>query len=157
MDKKKFFNVCVVVTVISILFLVSTHRKNPINPERIAYVGIGNALVKVDVADTAAEQEQGLGGRDGLKEDHAMLFAFDNNTKHFFWMKDMRFAIDMIWLDKDGKVIYIEKNLAPETYPALFGPKESSLYVLETVAGFADMYKVTVGVQTEFLPGPSSQ
>src|SRR3989338_8783915 len=79
-----------------------------------SYVKIAGQNVEVEVADTQEEQELGLSGRKNLKENEGILFVFDAPGKYGFWMKDMNFSIDMIWLAEDAKVIYIKKDARPE-------------------------------------------
>ncbi len=107
--------------------------------------------VHVDLATTPAEQEQGLGGRTGLAANQGMLFIFPQDGEYAFWMKDMQFPIDIIWLDHTGTVMYIVPNLAPATYPKAFGPSDPSRYVLEVPAGFVAAHGVNVG-DTATLP-----
>ena len=114
------------------------------------YVKIAGQNIKVDLAATPEAQAQGLSGRAGLKEDEGMLFIFENPGLYSFWMKDMNFAIDMIWLDEEMRVIYIKKDARPEDGLTPFGPKENSKYVLEVVYGFSDKYDVKVGDKAEF-------
>ena len=56
---------------------------------------------------------KGLAVKNQLKENEAMLLVFEESAKHSFWMKDMKFPIDILWLDSDGKVVNIEHNLQP--------------------------------------------
>lgn len=99
----------------------------------------------VELAVTPAQRELGLGGRTSLAEDRGMLFVFDHDSKYAFWMKDMRFAIDIIWLSAEGRVVYIVPNLAPSSYPASFAPPEPARYVLELRAGWAARHGLTEG------------
>jgi uncharacterized membrane protein (UPF0127 family) len=105
---------------------------------------------KMLVSDTDYLREKGLGGRAGLDKKEAMLFVFGEDSKHYFWMKDMQFSIDMVWLDKDKKVIGIEKSASPDTYPEAFGPKVDSRYVLEFNSGTADSVNLHVGDEVKF-------
>jgi hypothetical protein len=97
------------------------------------------------IVNTPESRTLGLSGRESLPEDTAMLFVFDKPGIYKFWMKDMNFPIDIIWLDENKKIIHIEENIAPETYPASFGPEKDSLYVLEANAGFASKKGLQVG------------
>jgi uncharacterized membrane protein (UPF0127 family) len=115
-------------------------------------LGEGNGLVTidgqtiyVDLAETDAQQELGLGNRSSLGAHQGMLFTFPNDAQHEFWMKDMSFSIDMVWFSADGTVIYIQPNVAPSTYPDAFGPDQVSRYVLELPANFAAEYGIKVG------------
>lgn len=91
---------------------------------------------------------KGLAVKDQLKENEAMFFVFDKPEKHSFWMKDMNFPIDIIWLDSNGRVVHIEQNLRPcplvPVCPS-YAPTIDSQYVLETVAGFAQRHKIGLG------------
>jgi uncharacterized protein len=115
------------------------------SPEEVKTVRIGGQIVKVDIADTPALRERGLSGRHELKEGEGMLFMFPESGLHGFWMKDMRFAIDIIWLDDAGKVVHIAHAVAPESYPASFSPPAPAKFVLEVPAGFAERHSIGVG------------
>jgi hypothetical protein len=120
-------------------------------------VQIAGQNVKVDLALTEAEQAQGLSGRQSLAPNTGMLFVFAEPGKYLFWMKDMNFPIDMIWLapqgggaDSKAKVIYIKKNASPKLYPETYGPSVDAKYVLEVPAGFSDENNLQVGDGAEF-------
>jgi len=106
---------------------------------------LGDVPIRLQLADTPAERVQGLSGRDGLAEDEGLLFIFEEDGHHAFWMKDMRFSIDILWLKADGEVVDIASNVAPETYPQSFAPSIPARYVLELPAGFAERYTIEVG------------
>ncbi len=97
------------------------------------------------LATSIAAQERGLGGRDGLPADEGMLFVFKTPDRYGFWMKDMRFPIDIIWMDAQGQVITVASSVAPSTYPYVFYPAAPTSYVLETAAGFARQYAIATG------------
>jgi uncharacterized membrane protein (UPF0127 family) len=101
--------------------------------------------IHVSVADTDAERQQGLGGRAGLAYDEGMLFIFDTDGRYSFWMKDMLFPIDMLWLGDDGTVVYMAQNVSPDTYPQSFTPDTSARYVLELPANYVMHHGVKVG------------
>ena len=114
------------------------------------YIKIAGQTVKVDLALTPEEHAQGLSGRAGLAENTGMLFVFKTLGKHSFWMKDMNFAIDMIWVSEDLKVIYVKENASPESYPEIFGPEKKTKYVLEVPAGFSERHNLKIGDKAEF-------
>ena len=65
-----------------------------------------NGLVLVtDISVTNEQRTKGLSEKDDLAENEAMLFVFGNEAKHTFWMKDMKFPIDIIWIDSDKTII----------------------------------------------------
>ncbi len=60
-------------------------------------------------------------------------------------MKDMKFPIDIVWLDGQGKILNIKPNVSPSTYPDIFFPTENNLFVLEFNAGFAEKNHLVIG------------
>ena len=125
---------------------------NGMDINKIQHVKIAGVTLKVDLALTSEAQEQGLSGRSGLKEDEAMLFVFDHIDKYPFWMKDMNFPIDIIWVGEDLRVVYIKKSALPESYPETFTPNQNAKYVLEVMSSFSEKNNLKVGDKVEFLP-----
>lgn len=102
--------------------------------------------ISLIVVDTEATRELGLSNRASLGEDQAMLFVFDKPDMYEFWMKDMQFPIDIIWLDADKTIVFIESDVSPDSYPdSTFAPDKNSLFVLETNAGFVKKNNLKVG------------
>lgn len=101
--------------------------------------------VRVDIADTSALREQGLSGRARLAPTTGMLFVFQQDGHYAFWMKDMRFSIDMVWLASDGSIVGLFENVAPESYPKSFVPDGGARYVLELPRGYVHAHGVKVG------------
>ncbi len=96
---------------------------------------IGETQFEYELADTPEARQQGLSGRDSLESGSAMLFNFGKNDKHCIWMKDMRFAIDIIWLDDEQRIVHTEENVTQDTYPDQFCSETDSYYVIEVNAG----------------------
>jgi len=113
-------------------------------------VKIGDAVIAVEVARTSSERGRGLSGHPGLKADEGLLFIFENQGKFGFWMKDMFFSIDIIWINEQGRIVYIKKNATPESFPEVFTPTTNVKYVLEVLAGFSDKNYILVGDSVEF-------
>jgi len=124
----------------------------------IKTVKIGNASIKAEVADSDAERQKGLSGRSALGKDSGMLFVISNGkATPTFWMKDMKFAIDIIWIHsssgdvKAGKIIQIDKNAeAPKAGTSdsnlnRYSPKSAVDYVLEVNSGYSDSHNIKVG------------
>jgi uncharacterized membrane protein (UPF0127 family) len=99
------------------------------------FLDIGTTSIRLIEASTPEARERGLGARDRLDQNVGMLFTFNEPGMYEFWMKDMRFGIDIIWLDTDGRIVTIKRNVAPLTYPKVFGPSAPSLSVIELNAG----------------------
>ena len=108
---------------------------------------INGSIVHVEIADTDALREQGLSDRTSLAENTGMLFVFDQPVVPGFWMKDMHFPLDIIWISADSTIEGVEKNLSPDTYPKPFAPAAPVKYVLEVNAGYFDTHSLKVGMQ----------
>lgn len=105
----------------------------------------GGVSLRIEYATTSAAREKGLSGRVSIPNAYGMLFVFPMSDYYGFWMKDMLVPLDIFWLDDQGQVVWIQKDVATSTYPNVFKPTEPARYVLETVAGFADLYQVATG------------
>ena len=116
--------------------------KNPITGQTITINGVKLA---VDIADEPQEQAQGLSGKKFMAEDRGMLFIFPQSLMPSFWMKDMNFSLDLIWIDASGIIIGIEKNVRPDTYPRTLSPPSPIKYVLEVNAGWSDRNNIQSG------------
>ncbi|MBI5003750.1 DUF192 domain-containing protein [Candidatus Kaiserbacteria bacterium] len=108
-------------------------------------VRIAGRNISVEAVDTPEGRQQGLSGRPDLAPDAGMLFIFEKDDYHAFWMKDMRFSIDIVWISADGQVVSIASNVSPKTYPHSFQPKAPARYVLELPAGFSNKYRLEEG------------
>lgn len=114
-------------------------------------VRIGDGVFLARVAGTPAEREKGLSGTRDLRQDQAMLFVYDSDGKWPIWMKDMNYAIDIVWLNKEKEVVYVVKNAPPESYPYdQFVPKQNARYVLELPSGTVGKKAITIGTTMLF-------
>lgn len=110
--------------------------------------------VYAEVADTPASRTLGLSGRKGLAKDEGLLFVFEHPGKYGFWMKDMLFSIDIIWINEEGIVVHVERNATPESYfnndpPQTFVNTPDAKYVLELAAGQADAFGLYLGTKVK--------
>lgn len=95
-----------------------------------------NGKINLEFAKTQQERTLGLSGRTGLEANQGLLFEFDETSQqNCFWMKDMLFSIDMVWLDENKSVINVIPDVAPETFPESFCPTEPAKYGLEIASG----------------------
>ena len=98
------------------------------------------------VADTPDERAQGLSGVSDLEDLEVMLFVFPESDRYGIWMKDMRMPLDIIWVSQDLKIVHIEENVSPSTYPGTtFYPPEPAKYVIEGNAFLAESINANVG------------
>ena len=105
-------------------------------------------FIAVEVVDTPELRRQGLSGRESLAEDRGMLFVFDEvSSDNCFWMKDMNFSIDMVWMNENREVVTVTPNVSPETYPETFCPEAPAKYGLELAENRASSLEITEGEQ----------
>jgi len=107
---------------------------------------------EVEIAREATEQKQGLMFKEELKTDHGMLFIFPETKKHSFWMKNTLIPLDIIWLNENREVVFINKNTPPCASDPCesFKPNQKARYVLELNAGIADLINLSIGDKLEF-------
>lgn len=121
--------------------------------DELKVITVGEETLHVEVMDDDAERTQGLSGILSLPHSQGMLFDFTNTNinKPSFWMKDMKFDIDIIWI-KDNEVVGVTKNLqAPVSnnyLPTYQAPREID-YVLEVNAGWVDQYSINKGTKVQ--------
>jgi uncharacterized membrane protein (UPF0127 family) len=106
---------------------------------------IGTVPVKASVAKTWPERIQGLSGTPFLPEDVVKLFIFDSPGLHSIWMKDMLYAIDIIWVNAGGEIVSIKESATPESFPESFLPEAEAVYVIETAVGFSARHNLKIG------------
>lgn len=113
-------------------------------PELIPIV-IGDTPVQASVADSLPERIKGLSDTPYLPDGVVKLFAFGAEGEHGIWMKDMNYPLDIIWVAKSGKIVHIEENVSPETYPESFSSPSPAWYVIEANAGFVASSSIAKG------------
>ena len=102
------------------------------------------------IADTEEKRATGLSGQIELEDSEGLLFIFESSSAYGFWMKDMNFSIDIIWINEAKEIVHIEENVAPDTYPTVFYPQEQALYILELFKGRSSELGISVGDMLEF-------
>src|SRR3989344_9248343 len=112
--------VAILITIlILVVVVVAFYRSGRGIESDISKVRIGTREFKVEVAGTPLARSQGLSMRDSLGSEEGMLFLFEDLGKHGFWMKDMKFAIDIIWIQED-RIVGFKKNAQPEPDKSMF-------------------------------------
>ncbi len=135
------FKILIIIFFFLIFFLfILTNKKRD-----VLEIEIGNEKVVVWVAETLSEKSEGLSGIKELKGVDGMLFIFKEETVPSFWMKEMSFPIDIIWISADKEIVEITENILPETYPKTFSPKEPVKYVLEVRANWSKKKDIKIG------------
>ena len=108
--------------------------------------------IPVEVADTLKKRSLGLGQRTSLKKGWGMLFVFEKRKLHRFWMKDMQFPLDIIWLD-NHRIVHIIHNAKPANSrdePEVMTSPVSVNFVLEIAAGRAAKLQLKTGQRMKF-------
>ena len=109
-----------------------------------------NWLLQIEIADAEAERNRGLSGRASLPADSGLFFIFEAVSQPGFWMKDMNFPIDIIWIDEDWRIVGITANATPNSYPQIFYPPAPIKYALEINAGLSAKHHLQIGDPIEF-------
>jgi len=140
-------------SIVVILAGCSVVQTNYVLPER--HIKIGLTELTVEVASAAVQQEKGLSGRQFLARDRGMLFVFDKPGNYAFWMQDMNFPLDIIWLN-NKKIVGVSANVPPPTAPdarvqTVLPPEEIDM-VLEVNAGWFKNNYLRLGDTMEYLP-----
>jgi hypothetical protein len=113
-----------------------------------SYVLIDNKKYYVDVARTQIEQGKGLAIYEGIPQDKGMIFPFSSPDYYTFWMKDMRFPIDIIYINRNKIVDIFNSVPAPKSENQMlpiYRPKEKADMVLEINAGQSKKYNFKIG------------
>jgi uncharacterized membrane protein (UPF0127 family) len=113
---------------------------------------INGFKVLLAIASTDELRIKGLSGSEKLNENEGMLFLFDKPSKQGFWMNEMKYPIDIIWLNANKSVVHVEKSLDPRKIflaCPVYSPQSDSLYVLELSAGFADRHSIKNGTNID--------
>ncbi len=131
-----FLAVCAIVLLFAVGIRIKTALE--LRTPLVAEATVRGRAFTIEVADTVAKREKGLGDRDSLPRDHGMYFPFEVEQRWVFWMKGMRFPIDIIWI-RDGRVVDVHHDAQPPTVFPLetFSPAEPADAVLEVNAGIA--------------------
>ena len=149
--KKRLLSIIITVVIILIILIVITNSidhnsKYYDYQQNISQVCVKDNCFKVKLALTESERQKGLMYTTNLSEDSGMLFIFQEESIHPFWMKNTLIPLDMIWVNSNDEVVFIKNNAQPcnETCKNIV-PNSSSTYTLEINAGLAEKYNISVG------------
>lgn len=113
-------------------------------------VELNGQQITAEIAASPDARAIGLSKYKTLDNGRGMLFVHDQTQKQCFWMKDMKFPIDILWLGSDKQILYIEENVQSSTYPKQFCPDVPAKYVLEVNSGMINKTGVRVGQKLSF-------
>ena len=129
----------------AVIFLFSVFTMDQEESNSSPTLKIGDASLEIEIVDMIDQQILGLSGRESLPENAGMLFVYNSSGNPGIWTKNMNFAIDIIWIDKDREVLEITSNVSPDTYPTIFRSQDPILYILEVNAGWSERNNINVG------------
>lgn len=142
--KKSLISIFILIVALFLLTILVSKTKVRLNGSGYHLI-VKNNEINLIIASTTESKELGLGGRESLPDNTAMLFTFERPYRVGIWMKDMKIPIDIFWLNEKREIITIYENISPDTYPEVFSPVGNSSFVLETNAGFAKKNNLKVG------------
>ncbi|MEO6761354.1 MAG: DUF192 domain-containing protein [Candidatus Saccharimonadales bacterium] len=109
-----------------------------------ARLDVAGHSITLEIAHTDAERQAGLSGRDTMAENQGMVFTFEESSKQCFWMKDMKFNLDIIFLDSNHQIVKLYHNLSPQSYPKSYCASDTR-YVIELNAGQSAKLGLNIG------------
>lgn len=130
----------IILLIFSGIILLAINKNSSLPQSKVT---IDNHTFSVEVATTSAQQQEGLSGRASLPKDQGMLFVFKTAARYPFWMKDMKFPLDMIFINNNKIVDIIQNIPAPkngETNLPIYTPSEPDNQTLEINAGLSKSY-----------------
>lgn len=132
---------------VCIVLIISSGALLFFDTDRVESVLVGGTVYSLEIADTEATQILGLGNRESLCGTCGMLFVFKREERHSFWMHGMKFPIDIAWINKENRIIHLERRVSEHSTEVYRPPAPVSL-VLELPAGAFDT--LSIGEQVNF-------
>ncbi|MCP5043013.1 MAG: DUF192 domain-containing protein [bacterium] len=138
---------------LALAFACEAQPKKPAGPA----MQIRNQRIELEITHGRAEQARGLGGRNSLDWHHGMLFEYPRAHFPGFWMKDMHFDIDIVWI-RDARIVEISHRVPhhPDGPGPTIRPSELVDTVLEVPAGYAQAHGWRIGDRTTLDRGPEA-
>lgn len=134
---------------------VETILPNKVNKSINRTISLGGHKLSVEIADTPEKKEKGLSGRKSLAENSAMIFPYNPPERVVFWMPDMNFPIDIVYLNNNQVVeIYKQVPNFPADTPRDQLPRYPSRFpvnlVIELPAGWSDSHNLKIGDTVQY-------
>ena len=146
MKKSKIFWIVILIILVAVTLFVNFEK----NKE--SEVCFSSDCVNVKISDDSSERQLGLMYVSFLEESKGMLFVFEKNGLHGFWMKNTLIPLDIIWISEDYDVVNVETAEPCEEDPCpVYVPEKEARYVLEVNSGWANRNEIRVGDEVKFL------
>jgi len=149
---KRWIGLCALPALLLALAGLTTAVEVPMETALVVLPGGGELVVELAVSPQ--ERSRGLMFRDDLPEGQGMLLLFPDSGFRSIWMKNVRFPLDLIWLDGDHRIVHLERNVPPcprEPCPDYHSMRRASS-VLELNSGAAEKLGIELGQQLEIIP-----
>jgi uncharacterized protein len=147
-NKKNIFGFLGFLFLLLILFIFFREEYS-IYGNRIEKISLNGESFKVEIVKNQEKTSRGLSGRNKICERCGMLFDFSKEGKYGFWMKGMKFDIDIIWI-RGNEIVYISRNV-PSNFVETIKPDSLADKVLEVNSGTADKLDLDIGEEISFL------
>ena len=131
--------------VVLLIFMIDIRSK-----QDFSKMIVNGKEINLEVVKTLEDKRRGLSGRDSLDADAGMLFLFEDSANRSFWMKEMNFPIDILWIDENREIVGIEENVFPNSFPQKFLSPKPVPFVVEVNGGWSREHKIKVGDTVEF-------
>lgn len=142
-ENNLFYGLLLFVLVLLLMFALNSERQN-----RVCFE---NKCFNVELAIQNEEQKLGLMFREILRQNEGMLFIFEEKGKYGFWMKNMLFPLDIIWINENQEIIFTARNMQPcvERCRTII-PDKKAKYVLEVNAGTIEKLDINLRDRLKF-------
>src|SRR3989339_1338706 len=104
--------------------------------------------LSVEVADTDVKRAYGLQHRQSMEEHGGMLFVFEQEAQHSFWMKNTYISLDILFIGANKEIVGVVLNTTPLSLESILS-EENFQYALEVSAGFTEAHKINIGDRVE--------
>ena len=114
---------------------------------------VGKETVRAEIADSREKRERGLSKRNSLEQSSGMLFVYPDNVAGGFWMLDMLFPLDFIWIGEDCRVVDLTENVVVETNQAelhVYYSTSPAAFNFEVNAGEIELSNIQIGDIVQF-------
>ena len=148
----QFFLLIALITAAIVIYQKGNAVEIPFIPQlpKMITLQINDSIIRAEVAETSSQRSKGLGGREQMASDSGMLFVFEKSDKHAFWMKELKFPLDFIWI-KDDLVADVLENIPqpaqnePDSSLQIYSSKSAVNKVLEVNAGTVKRLNIKSG------------
>lgn len=151
-NKKILFGISLLIIVVVTFLLWPKQQPTPTLP--VIRADIGETTYKLYAPNTTGNQQIGLSAFDNISNNEGMIFRGNPVGVQGVWMKDMKFNIDIIWIDKDNRVVHLVENASKDSYPTIFQNPDSvvSAYIIELQSGQIKSRQINKGDEVQIKP-----